>query len=67
MSGDERRCLLTLADDGRGFDAQSPEFRWSHGLMGMRQRAEGLDGRIEIQSSVGVGTTLRVEVPMSRQ
>jgi signal transduction histidine kinase len=66
MSGDERHCLLTLADDGRGFDAQSPEFRWSHGLMGMRQRAEGLDGRIEIQSSVGVGTTLRVEVPMSR-
>jgi signal transduction histidine kinase len=67
MSGDERHCLLTLADDGRGFDAQSPEFRWSHGLMGMRQRAEGLDGHIAIQSSVGVGTTLRVEVPMSRQ
>jgi signal transduction histidine kinase len=67
MSGDERHCLLTLADDGRGFDAQSPQFRWSHGLMGMRQRAEGLDGRIDIQSSVGVGTTLRVEVPMSRQ
>jgi len=67
MSGDERHCLLTLADDGRGFDAHSPEFRWSHGLMGMRQRAEGLDGHIDIQSSVGVGTTLRVEVPMSRQ
>jgi signal transduction histidine kinase len=67
MSGDERRCVLTLTDDGRGFDAQSPEFRWSHGLMGMRQRAEGLDGHIDIQSSVGVGTTLRVEVPMSRQ
>jgi signal transduction histidine kinase len=67
MSGDERHCILTLADDGRGFDARSPEFRWSHGLMGMRQRAEGLDGHIDIQSSVGVGTTLRVEVPMSRQ
>jgi signal transduction histidine kinase len=67
MSGDERHCLVTLSDDGRGFDAQSPEFRWSHGLMGMRQRAEGLDGHIDIQSSVGVGTTLRVEVPMSRQ
>jgi signal transduction histidine kinase len=67
LRGDERHCTLTLTDDGRGFDAQSPEFRWSHGLMGMRQRAEGLAGRLDIQSRVGVGTTLSVEVPLSRQ
>jgi len=67
MRGDERHCLLLLTDDGRGFDAESPEFRWSHGLMGMRQRAEGLAGRIDIQSRVGVGTTLSVEVALSRQ
>ena len=67
LHGDERHCTLTLTDDGRGFDAQSPEFRWSHGLMGMRQRAEGLAGRLDIQSRVGVGTTLSVEVPLSRQ
>lgn len=67
MSGDDGHCILTLEDDGRGFDAQSPEFRWSHGLMGMRQRVDGLDGHLDIQSRVGVGTTLRIEVPMSRQ
>ena len=67
MSGDDGRCILTLEDDGRGFDAQSPEFRWSHGLMGMRQRVDGLEGHLDIQSRVGVGTTLRIEVPMSRQ
>jgi signal transduction histidine kinase len=67
LRGDERHCVLTLTDDGRGFDAQSPEFRWSHGLMGMRQRAEGMTGRLDIQSRVGVGTTLSVEVPLSRQ
>jgi signal transduction histidine kinase len=67
MHGDEQSCVLTLADDGRGFDADSPEFRWSHGLMGMRQRAEGLGGRLEIKSRVGVGTTLSVAVPLSRQ
>jgi signal transduction histidine kinase len=67
LRGDERHCTLTLTDDGRGFDAQSPEFRWSHGLMGMRQRAEGRAGRLDIQSRVGVGTTLSVEVPLSRQ
>ena len=31
---------LTLSDDGRGFDAEDPQFRRSHGLMGMRQRVE---------------------------
>jgi len=67
MHGDERNCVLRLSDDGQGFDAANPQFRWSHGLMGMRQRAEGLGGRLEIESRVGAGTTLSVEVPISRQ
>ena len=67
LSGDERHCIVALADDGRGFDARSPQFRWSHGLMGMRQRAEALGGRLAIQSRVGAGTGVRVEIPISRQ
>jgi len=67
LHGDEQNCVLTLADDGRGFDADSTEFRWSHGLMGMRQRVEGLGGHLEVKSRVGVGTTLSVAVPLSRQ
>lgn len=67
LSGDERRCALTLGDDGQGFDAANPQFRWSHGLMGMRQRAEAFGGRLEIESHVGVGTTVRVEIPVVRQ
>ena len=67
MHGDEHNCTLTLTDDGRGFDAESPEFRWSHGLWGMRQRAEGLGGHLEVKSRVGAGTTLSVAIPLSRQ
>jgi signal transduction histidine kinase len=67
LSGDERHCNVTLTDDGHGFDANSPQFRWSHGLMGMRQRAEALGGRLGIESRVGGGTRVRVEVPVSRQ
>jgi signal transduction histidine kinase len=67
LTGDEQRCIVALSDDGCGFDALSPQFRWSHGLMGMRQRAEALGGALEIESRVGKGTRLRVTVPLSRQ
>jgi signal transduction histidine kinase len=67
LSGDERQCVVTLSDDGHGFDSHGPQLRWSHGLMGMRQRADSLGGRLDIESRVGAGTRLRVEIPVSRQ
>jgi signal transduction histidine kinase len=54
---------FTLSDDGRGFDARDPRFRWSHGITGMRQRVRALGGHFEIESTPGAGTTLRVSVP----
>ena len=67
MSGDRQQCHITLADDGQGFDADSPQFRWSPGLLGMRQRAEGLGGRLQLNSNIGRGTQVRVEIPLSHQ
>lgn len=57
-------CRFTLSDDGQGFDAADPKFRWSHGLMGMRQRVRALGGQFELESAPGSGTTLRVSIPM---
>jgi len=54
---------ITLSDDGSGFDAADPKFRWSHGITGMRQRVRALGGQFDIQSTPGTGTTLRVTVP----
>jgi signal transduction histidine kinase len=54
---------FTLSDDGCGFDAADPKFRWSHGIMGMRQRVRALGGQFEIESAPGAGTTLRVTIP----
>ena len=58
-------CRFTLSDDGCGFDAADPKFRWSHGIMGMRQRVRALSGQIQIESAPGAGTTLRVAIPRS--
>ena len=56
-------CRIILSDDGHGFDAADPRFRWSHGITGMRQRVRALGGQFEIESAPGAGTTLRVSIP----
>jgi signal transduction histidine kinase/ligand-binding sensor domain-containing protein len=67
---DERSLTLTVADDGRGFDAGGPSSgregmgREGHyGLTGMRERASLIDGSISIVSHPGMGATVRLNVP----
>jgi signal transduction histidine kinase len=57
-------CLvLEVADDGAGFDPEDPELRARHlGLTSMEERAERLGGTLTISSSIGAGTTIRLEV-----
>jgi two-component system, NarL family, sensor histidine kinase DegS len=51
-----------VEDDGEGFDLRNvrPE---SVGLIGMRERLALIDGRLELESRPGAGTTLVAEVP----
>lgn len=56
-----RRLRLRIADDGRGFDpGQAHPGRW--GLVGMRERADRLGGRLHVHSDAR-GTTVTLEVP----
>jgi two-component system sensor histidine kinase NreB len=55
--------VLTVEDDGRGFDGAEDHQGTGIGLLGMRERAFLLNGRVEIESTVGVGTTVIVTVP----
>jgi signal transduction histidine kinase len=53
---------LEVQDDGVGFDPQG-EFRGHLGLQSMRERAERLGGRLDINSAPGRGTLLRAAIP----
>lgn len=57
---------LVFEDNGRGFDpATAPgQYEGHFGLQGMRERTKRLDGQIELTSTPGHGTTLRVSVPL---
>jgi signal transduction histidine kinase len=60
-----RRLVLRVADNGRGFDAG--ETADGHGVTSMRARARDMRGSLEIRSAPVHGTTVRVDVPLTRR
>jgi signal transduction histidine kinase len=59
------RLVLEVADDGAGFDPADPELRSRRlGLTSMEERAQRLGGSLEIRSTPGAGTTVRLEAPV---
>ena len=54
---------LEIADDGAGFDLAATHAGGGLGLPGMRERAQKVGGRLEIESAPGQGTRIIVEVP----
>jgi signal transduction histidine kinase len=58
---DKGAISLTVEDDGNGFDSEKMR---GLGILGMEERVRQLKGQIEIQSSPGKGTVLRVSLPV---
>ena len=54
---------LTVHDDGRGFDMSDQ--LWGMGLHSMRERADSLGGKFELESKPGEGTRIVVSLPLS--
>ena len=68
--------IVSIQDNGKGFDTGpragvgpgEPRRNdiGGEGLSNMRQRVEGLGGRFDLQSRPGLGTQVRLEVPVSK-
>jgi PAS domain S-box-containing protein len=56
------RVMVMVEDDGVGFEPDQVERGDHFGLLGLRERAEALDGTLVVESVPGVGTTIVVEV-----
>lgn len=63
--------FLEVSDDGVGFDPTVPKPRMhpqdtgGFGLVTIRERVEQLGGRLLVESTLGRGTTLTIELPVS--
>jgi two-component system sensor histidine kinase UhpB len=59
----ESSVAAVIEDDGAGFDLRTVPGD-GVGLLGMRERLGLLDGRLEVESRRGAGTTIVAEVPL---
>jgi two-component system, NarL family, sensor histidine kinase DevS len=57
-------AVLTIEDDGSGFDTRLGSH--GDGLRNMRERATGLGGKLQIASTRGKGTSLRLTFPVTQ-
>jgi signal transduction histidine kinase len=59
------KCTFKIMDDGSGFDVRSlskmPENHY--GLLGIQERVERIHGTFNLQSAIGAGTQIAIEVP----
>jgi signal transduction histidine kinase len=62
LGQDDGRVEFTIADDGRGYDADA--VGPSAGLQNMADRIGALGGELEIESTPGAGTVVRGSVPI---
>lgn len=54
---------LEICDDGVGFNLEQAREHGGLGISGMCERAQRIGGQLEIESAVGKGTKVRIQVP----
>jgi signal transduction histidine kinase len=64
LSGISRDLVLTISDDGVGFDLTRVRNTVGLGLVSMRERMHLVGGRFDISSKPGSGTRIQARVTL---
>ena len=59
----EEELLLVISDKGNGFNPAETN-GMSHGLTNMQERVHKMNGKLEIQSEINLGTTLMTRLKL---
>ncbi|TGE21118.1 sensor histidine kinase [Hymenobacter metallicola] len=64
LTYEHHRLLLTVKDDGVGFDPAAPAQGGGNGLTNMHSRAAAMQAKLTINTAPGQGTMLQLSVPL---
>lgn len=56
--------MLSVVDDGVGFDVRASTPRTGFGLLGIRERVLALEGVLRLDSQPGHGTSMQIQLPL---
>ncbi len=59
-----KNLVMTIRDNGIGFDAEEVKEKKSFGLLGMKERAIAMKGEIKVVSEKGKGTDIQLLLPI---
>lgn len=62
---DGHDLILTVKDDGRGITQAQIDSPGALRLLGIKERALGLGGSVDVQGEAGEGTTITVTIPLA--
>ncbi|HXM36681.1 MAG TPA: ATP-binding protein, partial [Pyrinomonadaceae bacterium] len=65
MKKEDGEFILTISDNGRGITDEEKSGQRTLGLLGMRERAHLIGGKIDITGSEGKGTVVTLRIPIS--
>lgn len=65
LTKNENLISLTVEDDGKGFDVSAIKNKDGIGLNSMQQRIALLNGKMDIDSAIGKGTSIHIELPLT--
>jgi signal transduction histidine kinase len=64
-----RAITMEIADDGKGFEVDRVLMVKGNnrlGVLGMRERVQMVGGQFKLESSPGIGTTVRAQIPLGK-
>jgi two-component system CheB/CheR fusion protein len=67
IRGDKDGILLSITDNGAGFDPSLAAEQGGLGVVGIRERVRLVDGVVSIRSRPGHGTQIDVRVPLTKR
>jgi PAS domain S-box-containing protein len=61
----DKNIIVSIEDNGKGFDAFVEQPVGSFGILGMRERVRALGGSFTLTANIGTGTKINISLPLN--